>query len=114
MPDGPSKPIDEKELRERLDRIGEIFGEMVAHADTQARTRCPYRNRLDRCTAHISCRSQLATGDGGPPACTHDGSFDYRLAWETRPDSRERAKRRIRAIRERAAARRKAPGADGA
>ena len=100
---------DRDELRKRLDRITEIFGEMVGHAETQAKTRCPYRDRRDRCTAHIRCRSQLAAGDG-LPACTHDGSFDYRLAWETRPDSRERAKRRIRTIRERAEARRRDGG----
>lgn len=102
---GPGKPGSD-ELRKRLDRIGEIFGEMVGHAETQARTRCPYRDRHDRCTAHIRCRHQLDAGDGSAPVCTHDGAFDYRLAWETRPDSRERAKRRIRAIRERAAAKR--------
>ena len=102
---GPGKPGSD-ELRKRLDRIGEIFGEMVGHAETQARTRCPYRDRHDRCTAHIRCRHQLDAGDGNAPVCTHDGAFDYRLAWETRPDSRERAKRRIRAIRERAAAKR--------
>ena len=101
---GSNKPGAE-ELRKRLDRIGEIFGEMVGHADTQSRTRCPYRDRRDRCTAHIRCRHQLDTG--GALVCTHDGAFDYRLAWESRPDSRERAKRRIRAIRERAEARRK-------
>ncbi len=98
---------DKDELQKRLDRITEIFGEMVGHAEVQAQTRCPYRDRHDRCTAHIRCRSQLDMGDGERPACTHDGRFDYRLAWETRPDSRERAKRRIRTIRERAAARRR-------
>ncbi len=99
-------------LRKRLDRISEIFGNMAAHAETQAQTRCPYRDRRDRCTAHIRCRHQLATGDDdAPPACTHDGRFDYRLAWESRPESRDRAKRRIKAIRDRAAARRETGGA---
>ena len=105
-------PPDKDELQKRLDRIGEIFGAMVTHADTQAKTRCPYRDKRDLCTAHIRCRHQLPLdADEARFMCTHDGNFDYRLAWETRPDSRERAKRRIEAIRERAAARRKTGGA---
>ena len=94
------------ELQKRLDRIGEIFGDMVGHAEVQAQTRCPYRDRHDRCTAHIRCRHQLRTEDGAPPVCTHDGRFDYRLAWDSRPGADERARKRIRTIRERAAARR--------
>ncbi len=105
-------PPDKDELQKRLDRIGEIFGAMVTHADAQAKTRCPYRDKRDLCTAHIRCRHQLPLDAGEARLmCTHDGNFDYRLAWETRPDSRERAKRRIEAIRERAAARRKTGGA---
>ena len=106
---GIRKP-DEAALRERLDRIGEIFGQMVGHAEVQALTRCPYRDRRDLCTAHIRCRSQLRPEGGGPPVCTHDGTFDYRLAWDSKPGARERAKRKIRAIREDAAARRRDGG----
>ena len=105
-------PPDRDALQGRLDRIAEIFGGMAEHADAQARTRCPYRDRHDRCTARIRCRHQLRAGaEDDAPACTHDGRFDYRLAWESRPDSRERARRRIREIRERAAARRRNGGA---
>ena len=105
----PEAPPDKDALRKRLDRIAEIFGDMASHADVQARARCPYRDRNDRCTAHIRCRHQRAAEGGDPPfACAHDGRFDYRSAWESRPDSRDRAKRRIRAIRDRAAARRRA------
>ena len=88
--------IDESEYRKRLQRVSEIFADMVGHAEVLSRHRCPYRDRHDRCTASFRCRSQLAQdGADAPALCTHDGRFDYRLAWETEPASYDRAKRRI-------------------
>lgn len=87
--------IDESEYRKRLARISEIFADMVGHAEVVSRHRCPYRDRHDRCTANFRCRSQLAEDGADTPLCTHDGRFDYRLAWESDPRSYDRAKRRI-------------------
>ena len=50
--------IDKAAYQERLDRITEIFADMVTHADESARHRCPYRNRFDQCTAEFKCRNQ--------------------------------------------------------
>ncbi len=108
MPDDDDKG-DAAAYRERLDRITEIFAGMVGHAEVQARFRCPYRDRHDRCTAAIRCRAQLKVeGDDGAPICTHDGTFDYRVAWDSNPGHYDRAKKRIARIKRDAEARRKA------
>lgn len=99
--------ISRRDYQERLDRLTEIFSGIVGHADEQARNRCPYRDRADRCTAAFDCRNRLPPEAAGErPSCGHDGAFDYRLAWETDPGARDRAKARLGEIRRRAAARR--------
>ena len=98
--------IRPEEVQKRFDRLTEIFGGIVEHADAQASWRCPYRDRHDLCTAKFHCRNQTpAAGDaaGGDLSCSHDGRFDYRNAWESDPRTGERARRRLEAIRERAA-----------
>ena len=98
---------DQQAFQERLDRIGRIFAGIVNHAEVSSRTRCPYRDRHDLCTALFRCRNQIQAA-GGPDllTCGHDGTFDYRTAWESHPRARERASAKISAIKEEAAARR--------
>jgi 5-methyltetrahydrofolate--homocysteine methyltransferase len=105
--------IDKKQAQERLDRIAELLAGMVAHAEEQSRHRCPYRNRFDHCTAGFRCRHQRASGDDAV-ACTHEGSFDYRSAWESAPRTQRLAKKRIDTIKRAAAARRAATATEGA
>ncbi len=101
------RKISRSAYQERLDRLTEIFSGIVDHADAQARNRCPYRDRADRCTAAFACRNRIPPeADGERPSCGHDGAFDYRLAWETDPGARDRAKARLERIRRSAAARR--------
>ena len=99
--------IDPKEIEKRMARISDIFSEMVAHAETVSRTRCPYRDRFDSCTAEFRCRNQQpAAGNDAPQDCRHDGDFDYRSAWESQPLAHERAKKKVREIRQGASRRR--------
>ena len=95
-----SKESDEQALRERLERISEMFSGLAAKAETISQTRCPYRNRFDHCTAQFRCRNQQPRTDSAStdpaPLCSHDGSFDYRSAWESNPRAYQRAKSRIR------------------
>ena len=99
--------ISQEEYQQRLDRLTEIFSDIVSHADVQATQRCPYRDARDRCTAAFSCGNQIAAVEKGEPAtCGHDGTFDYSLAWETDPATRERARKRLGQIKQSAAARR--------
>ena len=99
--------ISQQDYQQRLDRLTEIFSDIVSHADEQATHRCPYRDARDRCTAAFSCRNQVpAQAKGEPATCGHDGTFDYSLAWETDPAARDRASKRLGEIRRSAAARR--------
>jgi hypothetical protein len=100
---------DKEGYQKRLDRITEIFADMVTHADTQASERCPYRNRFDECTAKIHCRNQAPPRpEGELLMCGHDGGFDYRDAWESDPDSYDKAKAKIEKIKKDAPSKRSA------
>ena len=88
--------IDKAAYRQRLERITDLFSDIVTHAADQARERCPYRNRRDECTAAFRCRNQRPpAAAGAPEQCGHDGTFDYRSAWEADPETHDRAKARI-------------------
>jgi hypothetical protein len=106
MPDKPPK-TDKEAYQQRLDRITELFADMVRHADKQASVRCPYRDRHDRCTGLARCRMQLRLDDSETlPICTHDGTLDYRVAWDSEPAHYDRAKKKISRIKREARARR--------
>ena len=100
--------ISQEDYQKRLDRLTEIFSDIVSHADAQATHRCPYRDARDRCTAAFSCGNQVpAEAEKGEPAtCGHDGTFDYSEAWESDPGAEERTRKKLGAIRRSAAARR--------
>ena len=99
--------IDPKEIEKRMARISEMFSEMVSHAETVSQTRCPYRDRHDLCTAEFRCRNQKPpASEGERHPCSHDGNFDYRSAWESQPLAHDRAKKKVKEIREGAAWRR--------
>lgn len=94
--------------QERLDRIAELFTDLVGHAEVSSRTRCPYRDRHDLCTALFRCRNQIGSPAGSDGlTCGHDGTFDYRTAWEAHPRARDRAKEKIATIKQDAEARRR-------
>jgi hypothetical protein len=99
--------IDKEAYQERLRRMTEVFSEIVGHADQVSKGRCPYMNRKRLCTAAFRCRNQRPDPAGGDqPVCGHDGTFDYRLAWESRPDSYDKVREKLRRIRADAARRR--------
>ena len=76
--------IDEQEYRKRLEQISDLFSRMIQRADELAAERCPYKNRLDQCTAKFGCRNQgkLPT-KGGLLMCNGDDKLEYRSAWES-------------------------------
>jgi hypothetical protein len=76
--------IDKDEYQKRLNQITELFADMVTHADELSRQRCPYKNRLDQCTAQFGCRNKRKPqAPGSLPMCASDDKLDYRSAWET-------------------------------
>lgn len=75
--------IDPKEYQKRLDRMTEMFSDMVVHADELSLRRCPYKDKNDRCTAKFGCRNQQKPPNLGElMICSGDDKLDYRGAWE--------------------------------
>ena len=76
--------ISPEEYQQRLDKISELFADMVAHADELSTMRCPYKNRFDQCTAQFGCRNKRKPlAPGQLPVCASDDKLDYRKAWQT-------------------------------
>ena len=79
-----SEPIDPGAYQARLDRMSEIFSTMMVTVDDLAGKRCPYKNRLDQCTAGFGCRNQRKPRNPGElKVCGGDDKIDYRSAWES-------------------------------
>ena len=79
-----SEPIDPEAYQARLDRMSEIFSTMMVTVDDLAGKRCPYKNRLDQCTAGFGCRNQRKPRNPGElRVCGGDDKIDYRSAWES-------------------------------
>ena len=76
------KKIDKAEYEKRLNKITQIFEELVVHADEQSTYRCPYKNRFDHCTAKFGCQNQRKINEGTGLLCVGDDKLDYRSAWE--------------------------------
>jgi hypothetical protein len=90
-----SQRIDPAAFRERLERISELFAGMAAHADQQAKHRCPYKDRRDQCTAQFGCRNQRPPAQPGElqSCAARDGQLDYRSAWEVLGEAQKDALR---------------------
>ena len=107
---GPSK----KDYQQRLDKLTGIFADILGEAQdqVQGQGRCPYRSAKDVCTAKFGCANRERPKNGADakdaePICIHDGTLDFRSAWESRPESYQKAKDKIEQVRERAAKKRK-------
>ena len=75
--------IDPKEYQKRLDTLSEILNGIAQHADELSMQRCPYKNRLNQCTASFGCRNKRKpTSEGELFRCAGDDKLDYRKAWE--------------------------------
>jgi uncharacterized 2Fe-2S/4Fe-4S cluster protein (DUF4445 family) len=91
------KKIDPKAYQERLDRMSQILGDIVQHADKQALVRCPYKNRDNACTAKFGCKYQRKPDEGETLfQCASDDQLDYRSAWETEPEAYVGVKEKLR------------------
>ncbi len=76
--------INSQEYQKRLDELSRIMSDIAAHADQVSLCRCPYKNRLDQCTASFGCRNKRKPPEPGQlPLCAGDDKLDYRKAWET-------------------------------
>ena len=76
--------IDHGEFGRRVDRISAIFGQLAAHAEQQALSRCPYKDRWNLCTAQFGCRNQRPVdANRGLQDCSGDDQLNYRSAWDS-------------------------------
>lgn len=102
---GPIKPT-KRDYEQRLDRISGIFEEILENAQGKivGQGRCPYRSAKDICTAKFGCGNREDPHDkGDEPLCGHDGTLNFRSAWETRPESYQKTKEKILKVKETAA-----------
>ena len=77
-------PVDPAAIAASFERLSGILTDMMDTVVEASRHRCPYKNRLDRCTAQFGCRNQRRpTEPGGLKVCGGDDKLDYRSAWET-------------------------------
>jgi hypothetical protein len=100
--------LDPDQIQKRFDRITEIFSGIVEYAQTSSLSRCPYRNADDLCTALFKCRNQeVDESKPGVLSCGHNGTFDYRPAWESSPRAWDRMNQKAVEIKKEASIRRK-------
>lgn len=77
--------VEPGKVPERFERLSQIFADMMVTVADVSTRRCPYRDRLDRCTAGFGCRNQVRPAvPGMPRICGGDDRIDYRSAWETK------------------------------
>lgn len=108
---GPTK----KDYQRRLDAMSGIFSDILENAQDKiaGQGRCPYRSAADICTAKFGCANRENPKDtGAEPICAHDGTLDFRTAWETKPESYARTKEKIAQVKERSEKARKSRQAD--
>jgi hypothetical protein len=78
------RAVDPERARASYERLSAIFLEMMPTVSAVTRRRCPYKDRLDRCTAQFGCRNQRRPDEpGGLRRCGGDDRLDYRSAWDT-------------------------------
>lgn len=88
--------IDPKAYQERLDRMSQILGDIVQHADQQALVRCPYKNKDNDCTAKFGCKFQRKPAPNRVLfQCSSDDKLDYRSAWDMEPQAYDEMKQEL-------------------
>ena len=76
--------ISREDYQARIDRLMEIYEGIARRATEVSTCRCPYKDRLNQCTAKFGCRNQRQSPTPqAAPQCAGDDKLDYRKAWET-------------------------------
>ena len=79
----PDSTIDTDRYRRSMSRLEAIFRDINETVNVVSKSRCPYKNAQDRCTAKFGCRNQYrSVPDGELFICTSDDNLDYRSAWD--------------------------------
>ncbi|KAA1295458.1 MAG: hypothetical protein EGP08_04010 [SAR202 cluster bacterium] len=87
MPDniGDNEPqFDKEKYAASLTRLDSIFRNISKSVTEISKSRCPYKNVQDRCTAKFGCRNQnIKVPPGEMYICVGSDDLDYRDAWES-------------------------------
>ena len=83
-----SNPQRKKALEESLEQLWNIYQGIADTATEVSKSRCPYKNAADQCTARFGCRNQKFVTNSKRnektlPICTGSDKLDYRNAWES-------------------------------
>ena len=83
-----SNPQRKKAFEESLAKLWDIYQDIADTATEISKSRCPYKNALDQCTARFGCRNQKVVTNSKCnkktlPICTGSDKLDYRDAWES-------------------------------
>jgi len=95
-----------KDYQRRLDQIADIYADILdsAQKDLKGQGRCPYRTAKDICTAKFGCANRADPRDKSEELiCAHDGTLDFRTAWETQPENYVKTKNKIKQVKTKAA-----------
>ena len=68
--------------KKSLEKLAAILTPIAEHVEVQAGLRCPYKNKLDECTAKLGCRNQKKQEKHELMVCVGDDKLDYRPFWE--------------------------------
>ena len=82
MTSDKSNSNKKEKLEKSLENIYNIFQDISDYADEISKSRCPYKNAKNLCTASFSCKNQHFVDKNDLPVCVGSHKLDYRFAWE--------------------------------
>ena len=66
-----------------MKKLDSIFRDMSQTVNEVSKTRCPYKNVENKCTAKFGCRNQdRNVNPADLYVCTGSDSLNYKYAWE--------------------------------
>ena len=82
---GDNQPkFDKDKYATSLKRLDGIFRDISKSVNEISKSRCPYKNAQERCTAKFGCRNQdVKVSPGELYICIGSDDLDYRDAWES-------------------------------
>ena len=83
--EGNDRKVNPTQLKykESLEKLAAILTPIAEHVEVLAGLRCPYKNKLNECTAKFGCRNQRKQENRELMVCGGDDKLDYRPFWET-------------------------------
>ena len=74
---------NKRKLESSLKNLWEIYKDIANTATEISKSRCPYKNAKDHCTANIGCRNQNKNTSEPKqlPICIGSDKLNYKDAW---------------------------------